>query len=258
MASLILTESKDGVFRLTLNRPEVRNALNDQVMGEIADAMVEAQRDPANRVIVLTGAGDKAFCAGGDLKPGAKTFGFDHSNPRSTMANMFRVVKECGLPIVARVNGHCMAGGMGIVAMCDMTVASSKALFGMPEVKIGLFPMQIAVHLTRLMNRRTFDEMCFTGEPISADEARAAGLVNYVVEPEELDAKVDWLVARMLDKSPTAIRRGKYALRASQDMGWEQALAYMENQIMSLALTEDAAEGLAAFNEKRKPVWTGR
>jgi enoyl-CoA hydratase/carnithine racemase len=258
MASLILTESADGVFRLTINRPEVRNPLNDQVMAEIGEAILEAQADSANRVIVITGAGDKAFCAGGDLKPGAKTFNFDHSNPRSPMAQMFRIVRRCDLPIVARVNGHCLAGGMGILAMCDMAVASNKALFGMPEVKIGMFPMQIAVLLMRLTNRRIFEEMCITGEPISADEAKAVGLVNHVVDPAELDAKVDWLVSRIIDKSPTAIRRGKYALHASEDMSVEQALAYMENQIMSLALTEDAIEGLASFNEKRKPVWTGR
>lgn len=258
MTLLIRSEAGRGVFRLTINRPDVSNALNDQVMVEIRDALIEAQSDRENRVIVLTGAGEKAFCAGGDLKSGSNTFDFDYSVNRTSMAEMFRVAKNCDLPIVARVNGHCMAGGLGLMAMCDMAVASSKARFGMPEVKIGLFPMQIAVLLTRLMPKRIFDEMCFTGEPITADEAKAANLVNYVVEPSELDAKVDWLVSRLLDKSPTAIRRGRYALRACEDMTVEQALAYMETQLGALALTKDAREGLAAFNEKRKPVWSGR
>ncbi|MGF7159289.1 enoyl-CoA hydratase/carnithine racemase [Rhodoligotrophos appendicifer] len=257
-SSPILRQSAGGVMRLTINRPEARNALNDQVLVDLEVAIRETQKDSANRVIVVTGAGDRAFCAGGDLKPNSKTFGFDPAEPRTAYAELLRTAKSCTLPLIARVNGHCLAGGMGILAMCDMAVATSKALFGLPEVKIGLFPMQVAALLHSIVPRRKFDEMCITGEPISAEEAREIGLVNYVTEPHGLDEKLEWLVGRTLDKSPTAIRRGKYALRAISDMTFEQSLFYMENQIVSLALTEDAAEGLAAFNEKRAPAWTGR
>ncbi len=145
-----------------------------------------------------------------------------------------------------------------MLAMCDMVVSTSKALFGLPEVKIGMFPMQVAALMQTMIPRRKFDEMCITGELISATEALEYGLVNYVIEPEELDDKVTWLVNRTINKSPTAIRRGKYALRAISDMTFEQALAHMESQIALLTLTEDANEGLAAFNEKRDPEWTGK
>jgi enoyl-CoA hydratase/carnithine racemase len=147
---------------------------------------------------------------------------------------------------------------MGILTMCDIAIAADTALFGLPEVKIGLFPMQVAALLQMVLPRRKFAEMCITGEPITAAEALEYDLVNYVVPAAELDAKVDWLLARVVDKSPTAIRRGKYALRAMQDMTFEQALSYAEVQIGSMVHTEDATEGLRAFNEKRRPVWTGR
>lgn len=256
--SPIVSETENGVVRLTINRPDVRNALNDQAMIDLRFAIETAQDDPLNRIIVITGAGDRAFCAGADLKPGSKTFGFDPAEPRTTYADLMRAAKSCALPIIARVNGHCLAGGMGILTMCDMAVATSKALFGLPEVKIGLFPMQVSALMQSIMPRRKFDEMCITGEPISASEALEYGLLNYVAKPEDLDEKVIWLIDRTINKSPTAIRRGKYALRAISDMTQEQALAYMESQIASLALTEDAREGLAAFNKKREPIWTGK
>lgn len=256
--SPILREASGGVMRLTINRADARNALNDEVLRDLNKAIVETQEDGSSRLIVITGAGERAFCAGGDLKPQSATFGFDPSEPRTAYAELLRTARACTLPMIARVNGHCLAGGMGILAMCDMAVSTSRAQFGLPEVKIGLFPMQVAALLHSIIPRRKFDEMCITGEPISAEEAVAIGLVNYVTEPEALDAKLDWLVARTLDKSPTGIRRGKYAIRAISDMTFEQALAFMENQIVSLALTEDASEGLAAFNAKRPARWTGR
>jgi enoyl-CoA hydratase/carnithine racemase len=254
----IIYETENGVVRLTINRPDVRNALNDKVMIELREGIERAQENSSNRVIVVTGAGDRAFCAGGDLKSSSKTFDFDPAEPRTVGAGLFRAGRNCILPIIARVNGHCLAGGMGVLAMCDMVVSTSKALFGLPEVKIGMFPMQVAALMQTMIPRRKFDEMCITGELISATEALEYGLVNYVIEPEELDDKVTWLVNRTINKSPTAIRRGKYALRAISDMTFEQALAHMESQIALLALTEDANEGLAAFNEKRDPEWTGK
>ena len=128
----------------------------------------------------------------------------------------------------------------------------------MPEVKVGVFPMQIMAVLQRLIPPRKLYEMALTGEPIDAAEALALGLVNYIVPPAELDAKVDWLLNRLLDKSPTSIRRGKYAMRQAEDMSFDNAAVFMEAQIGTLALTEDAAEGRQAFIEKRRPNWPGR
>ena len=151
-----------------------------------------------------------------------------------------------------------MAGGMGLLAMCDMAVAADHAIFGLPEVKIGVFPMQVLSVLQDLVAPRVLNELCITGEPINAAEAREVGLVNHVVPGDELDAKVAWLIGRITDKSPTAIRRGKYAMRAVRSMTFDQAIAFTEGQIALMAQTEDAREGVAAFNEKRKPSWTGR
>jgi enoyl-CoA hydratase/carnithine racemase len=151
-----------------------------------------------------------------------------------------------------------MAGGMGLLCMADFAVAADHALFGLPEVKVGVFPMQVMSLLQDLVPRRIVREWALTGEPFSAQEAHSAGLLNHVVPAAELDAKTQWLIERITDKSPTAIRRGKYAMRAIADMTFEQAIAYTESQIAMLAMTEDAREGLAAFNEKRKPTWPGR
>jgi len=139
-----------------------------------------------------------------------------------------------------------------------MAVASAEAKFGLPEVKVGLFPMQVAALMQTILPPRVFAEMCYTGEMVTAEAALAAGLVNYVVPPGELDAKTDWLAARVTDKSPLAIRRGKYALNATAGMSFEQALAHMEAQAGLMPLTEDAKEGMTAFAEKRPPVWKGR
>jgi methylglutaconyl-CoA hydratase len=147
---------------------------------------------------------------------------------------------------------------MGMIDMCDMAIGVDTARFGMPEVKIGIFPMQIMAVLQRLIPSRKLYEMALTGEPISAAEALELGLLNYVVPAGELDGKIDWLLSRLLDKSPTAIRRGKYAMRVTEQLNFDQAAVFMEAQIGTLALTEDAAEGRAAFIEKRAPVWPGR
>lgn len=244
-------------FWITLNRPEKRNAINHDIIEGVRDGYLQAHADPEIRVIVLTGAGEKAFCAGGDLQPGGG-FVFDHAKPNAAYADLLRVGMNATLPSLARVNGICMAGGMGLLAMTDMAIAADHVLFGLPEVKIGLFPMQVLSLLQNLIPQRSLREWCFTGEPIDAQTALAAGLINYVVPGAELDQKTDWLIERLINKSPTAIRRGKYAMRAIASMSFDEGIAYTEAQLPTLAMTEDAREGLAAFNEKRQPVWTGR
>jgi enoyl-CoA hydratase/carnithine racemase len=151
-----------------------------------------------------------------------------------------------------------MAGGMGLLCMTDMAVAADHIQFGLPEVKVGVFPMQVMSLLQEIAPRRLINEWALTGEPFDAQAALAAGLLNHVVPAAELDAKVEWLIGRLTDKSPTAIRRGKYAMRAIAAMSFDQAIAYTESQIALLAMTEDAKEGLAAFAQKRKPSWPGK
>jgi methylglutaconyl-CoA hydratase len=252
----VVHERRGVVHWMTINRPEKRNAINAGVIAGLRAGLREAQADPEVRALVLTGSGAKAFCAGADLQPGAG-FVFDFSKPNVDYADLIRDAQAFTKPIIARVNGTCMAGGMGLLCLADMAIAVDTAIFGLPEVKVGVFPMQVMSLLQRIAPRRRVREWAMTGEPFSPAAALDAGLLNYVVTPEELDAKVDWLVERLVDKSPTAIRRGKYTMRAIEAMSFDEAIAFTESQIALLAMTDDAREGLAAFSEKRKAVWTG-
>jgi enoyl-CoA hydratase/carnithine racemase len=253
----VLHEQRGAALWITINRPDKRNAINAEVIAGIRAGLRAAHENATVRAVVLTAAGEKAFCAGGDLQPGAG-FAFDYAKPNLDYADLLRESQAATLPIVARVNGHCMAGGMGLLCLADLAVAADHALFGLPEVKVGVFPMQVLSLLQRIAPRRKVREWALSGEPFGAAEALEAGLLNHVVPAAELDTKLEWLLGRLVDKSPTAIRRGKYAMQAIESMGFEQAIAYTESQIALLAMTEDAKEGLAAFNEKRKPVWPGR
>ena len=255
--SAVLLEQRGPAFWITINRPERRNALNDEVIAGIVAGYAQAHRAPGVRAIVLTGTGDKAFCAGADLQPG-RTFEFDFATPRAAYADMLRMAAEALLPCIVRVNGACMAGGMGLLCMADMAVAADTASFGLPEVKVGVFPMQVLSLLKDLVPPRIVREWCLTGESFDAAAALAHGLLNRVVRPAELDAATDALLARLTDKSPTAIRRGKYALNAIKAMSFEQAIAFTESQIALAGQTQDAREGVVAFQEKRKPSWSGR
>jgi methylglutaconyl-CoA hydratase len=254
----VLIEKRGAVQWITINREARRNAMNDAVTDAIAAGLAAASADGDIRAVVLTGVGDKAFCAGADLSAGSGSFQYDYSKVGLSFVKLMKQARDLTLPLIARVNGHAMAGGLGLTGMCDMAISVDTARFGMPEVRIGIFPMQIMAVLQRLIPPRKLYEMALTGEPIDAAEALEIGLLNYIVPPEALDAKLDWLLARLLDKSPTAIRRGKYAMRISEQLTFDQAAVFMESQIGTLALTEDAAEGRASFIEKRAPVWPNR
>ncbi|WP_420135572.1 enoyl-CoA hydratase/isomerase family protein [Rhodopseudomonas sp.] len=254
----VIIEQRDQALWITINRPDKRNAINAGVVEGITRGWKQAHDDPSVRVIVLTGAGDKAFCAGADLQSTGAAFAFDFSKPNVDYADLLRLAQNSTKPSIARVNGTCMAGGMGLLCMTDMAIAADTVQFGLPEVKVGVFPMQVMSLLQDIAPRRLIAEWSLTGEPFDAATARDAGLLNYVVPATELDAKVEWLVKRLTDKSPTAIRRGKYAMRAIAAMSFDESIAYTESQIALLAMTEDAKEGLKAFAEKRKPVWPGK
>jgi methylglutaconyl-CoA hydratase len=257
MSSDLIRERRDEGIWITINRPEKRNAINKNVISGIAAAYHEAEADAAIRYIVLTGAGEKAFCAGADLAPG-QNFSFDLAQPTTQYADLLRLARRCSIPSIARVNGACVAGGMGLLCIADLVVAVDHAMFGLPEVRLGLFPSQVAALLKDIVSARFLYEWCLLGESFDAATALHAGLVNRVVARAELDGEVQRLVARLAGNSPTAVRRGKYNLRSIAAMSFEEALAFGESQLPLAAMTEDAREGLAAFNEKRKPLWTGR
>jgi len=251
----LAVELRGPVLWLTITREERRNAMSHGVLAGMAQAISQAQHKRSVRAIVVTGAGSKAFCAGADLQS-AHAFTTDYSEPHGHLAQLLRVAKASYVPLIARVNGACMAGGMGLLAMCDLAVASSHAVFGLPEVKVGVFPAQVLSVLQHLIPRRTLVEMCITGEPITSAQALEYSLVNYV--DQDVDAKLDWLLARMLDKSPAAVRRGLYTMKKVETMAFEESMAFTESQIALFTLTDDAREGQKAFQEKRKPVWAGQ
>ena len=255
MSDDLLVEVRDSVMWLTINRPERRNAINANVLVGILDVLKRAEQETGLRAIVITGAGDKAFCSGADLQE--PSFRFDYSKPYQWLADLLRQSRRSVIPLIARVNGACLAGGMGLLAMCDMAVVSRDAVFGLPEVKVGVFPAQVLSVLQHQIPRRVLTEMCITGESMDAQQALACGLVNHVADGD-LDAKLDWLLNRLLDKSPSAIRRGLYTLKQIEAMPFEASMAFTESQIGLFALTEDFQEGLSAFLQKRKPNWTGR
>ena len=255
--TVVTTERRGAAMWLTINREARRNALNEDVVRQLGEGIAAAQADPGCRVIVITGAGNKAFCAGADLQQrgAGSPFDVDYSRPRHYLVALFRTMQACGLPIVARVNGHALAGGFGLLCACDMAVAADDALFGTPESKIGLTPMMILPAMQRVLAPRALMEMCITGEPIGAARAFELGVVNYVVPRADLDAKLDWLLARTVGRSPAALRLGKQAFNAMRDMTLEQAQEYAQAMVPTMVSTEDAREGLAAFQQKREPVW---
>ena len=257
MSEDLLIRRDGDVMTLTINRPERRNAISPAVVEGLSEAFRSSRHDASLRVMVLTAVGEQAFCAGADLATG-QSFKFDYAEPRLPMPEMYRLARDCNVPIVGRINGTCMAGGMGLLAICDLAVAADHALFGLPEVKVGVYPMQVMSVLQHLVPRRHLLELCLTGDPVDAHAARDMGLVNRVVPRTELDSAVNDLVSRLAARSPTAIRRGKYASYAIESMSFEESLRFMEGQIGLLAATDDASEGQLAFREKRPPRWTGR
>jgi enoyl-CoA hydratase/carnithine racemase len=258
VADQVRVERDGAVLTVVIDREARRNALNEAVAHGIAAALDQAESNRSVRAVVLTGAGDKAFSAGGDLQPSADgtPFTIDVADPRHYVAQLLKRMDSCRLPLIARVNGHALAGGFGLVAACDLVVARDDALLGVTEVKVGLFPMMILPYLLRVLPYRTMMEMCLSGEPLTGTQALAAGIVNYAVPAAELDARTAWLAERIVTKSPTGIRLGKQALSKIREMSTDSALEYAQFMLANMARSKDAQEGFAAFNEKRPPSWT--
>jgi enoyl-CoA hydratase/carnithine racemase len=252
----IRKEKRGQTLWIWIDREERRNAINKEVVSGIESAVAVAQADVSIQSIVLTGAGRKAFCAGADLTGGAQTFTLGLDQPMTDFGRLARVMRDLGVPVIGRINGDCVAGGMGLMSLCDLVVVADHARFGLPEAKVGVFPMQVLVFLRSMIGARHINELCLTGELIDAARAREIGIANYVVPFEELDSRVETLIARLAEMSPAALRRGKYAIAAMERMAFPEALAFAETLISVTALTRDATEGLAAFNERRKPRWT--
>lgn len=243
---------------LTIDDPERRNPLSMAAMGELLAGLERALADRQVRVVVFTGAGDRVFSAGGDLSGGFVDDPLADHHARGVLADLLRTMRRGGKPTVARVNGHAVAGGFGLAAACDVVVAVEGARFGTPEIDVGLWPMMITAVLQRVMPRKAALELMMTGRLIDAREAYRLGVVSRVVGPEELDAVVDEVVEELAAKSPSVLALGRGAFYAAEDLGFDGALHLLQAGLTEVALTEDAAEGIAAFLEKRPPRWRGR
>ena len=260
MSSVITVEKHEHSRTIIIDRETQRNALNEAVGDGICDALDAAEADPTCRAVVLTGRGDRAFCAGGDLKTttGDSPFDGDASEPRNFIVRLFKRMDACRLPIIARVNGAAVAGGLGLLCGCDLAISTDTAKFGTPEAGIGIFPATIYPFMQRVIPARKLMELYFTADLFSAKEALEMGIVNHVVPAAELDARVNALVSKITSRSPTAIRLGKMGMRAMNDMVFDQALEYAQLMLGVMARTKDAAEGLESFRGKRAPSWTGK
>lgn len=243
---------------LTVDDPERRNPISTDVIRGVLAAISEVGDDPSVRVVVITGAGERAFSAGGDLAGGFFDAPLEGHGDRGALADVFRAFRRCPKPIIARVNGHALAGGFGLAAACDIVIAADHATFGTPEVNVGLWPMMISAVLQRLIPSRAALELMLTGRRIDAAEAQRLGVVSRVVTADALDAAVDETVAALIALSPAVLALGKTAFYAVEDMPLDVALDHLQTGLTAVAMTEDAPEGMRAFVEKRAPEWRGR
>lgn len=252
----LLVAVHDHVCTLTINRPEKRNALSWGLVGELRRAVAAAKADVDVRVLVITGAGERAFCAGADLAGMADGAGYaELHDARGELARLFRDLWDLGKPTIARVRGYALAGGFGLALACDLVVAADDAVFGTPEIDVGLWPHMITVPLTRSMPPKKALELMMTGRRVSASEAEQIGFATSVVAAERLDLEVADLASVLAAKSPVALKLGRDSFYGAWDLAAEEALRYLHPLLTVTASTEDAAEGIAAFQEKRPPRW---
>ena len=253
----IVVTRENSIEIVTLNFPEHRNAIGPTMTNELLWALADAHEADDVRVIVLTGAG-KAFCAGGDFAEMTGGSAAERLPHKGDYSDLLLAMVRAEKPIVARVNGLAMGGGLGMVAASHFAVAADDAQLGTPEINVGLFPMMIMAVLGRAAPRKPLLEMMLTGGKIDARTAERCGLVTRVVAPEALDAEVERVVTAIAGKSASSLRLGLEAYYGQMDRPYREALPYLLGMLGKVAATDDAREGITAFLEKRPPAWTGK
>src|SRR3954447_2727183 len=259
MADELLYEVEDGVATVTLNRPDQRNALNGELLAALVDAMKRVRDDEEVRAVILTGAGEKVFCAGADLGGFAADVPLvDKHFASDLFLEYFRLMPRLGKPSLCAANGHVLAGGIGLALSCDLLIAKEGARFGTPEINVGAFPYMIMSIIYRNVPRKKVNEMMLLGEQISAEQAVEFGLANKVVPEAEFSDSVNEWATKLASKSPLLMRIGHDAMYRQQDMALDDALEFLRSQLSLTFTTEDILEGVQAFFEKRDPEWKGK
>jgi enoyl-CoA hydratase len=249
----------DGVATITLNQPDKRNALSNEMLSELIEAFESARDDEGVRCVVLTSSHDRVFSAGASLDQFAADVPLVHKHfATERLPRLFKTIMQLGKPTICAANGHVLAGALGVALACDLIVAKDAASFGTPEINVGVFPFMIMALIYRNVPRKKTNELLLLGERISAEEAREAGIVNRVVGADEFEAAVDDWATQLASKSPVLMRLGKEAMYRQLDMPFEDALQYLRSQLSVAFTTEDIQEGVRAFFEKRDPQWSGR
>jgi enoyl-CoA hydratase len=252
-------EVGDGIATITLDSPENRNALSNELLTELLDAFESARDDEAVRCVVLTSSHEKVFSAGANLDQFASDVSLVHKHfATERFPRLFKLIGQLGKPTLCAANGHVLAGSLGIALACDLIVAKDTATFGTPEINVGLFPFMIMALIYRNVPRKKANEMMLLGERLSAEEAREAGIVNKVVPAEEFDEAVSDWAGKLASKSPVLTKLGKDAVYRQMDMPFDEALDFLRSQLSLALTTEDVQEGVQAFFEKREPAWKGR
>jgi enoyl-CoA hydratase len=257
--SKLLYEVSDGVAKISLNDPATRNALSDQLLSELLDALAAARADPTVRCVVLASTHERVFSSGADLGAFAAEAPLVHKHfATERFPALFRALGELGKPSLCAASGHVLAGALGLALACDLVIAREGARFGTPEINVGLFPFMITALIYRNVPRKKAAELMLLGEQISAEEAQRIGIVNRVVAAEQFDATVAEWAGKLAARSPLMMRLGKDALFRAQDMAFADALDFLRSQLTLAFATEDVQEGVRAFFEKREPRWKGR
>jgi enoyl-CoA hydratase len=255
----VVVSSEGHVATVTLNRPEQRNPLSAAMLRDLATAFRWCKQEPEVRVVVLTGAGDRAFCAGADLSSfdGGMT-DLERHRSRDLFVDLFTLMDSLGKPIFGRINGHALAGGFGLACSCDLIVSTDTATFGTPEINVGIWPMMIQAILSRNVPRKVLLEMEMLGDRWTATQLQGVGVINRVVRHDQLDSAVKEITDKLVKKSPVALQLGRDSFYRQQDMEFRAALYYLHSQFTLVTLTEDSKEGIKAFFEKREPDFRGR
>ena len=254
---VVLYRTDGPVATITINRPERRNAISAAVTAALSESLARAEADNSVTVVVLTGTGE-AFCAGGDLGAMNSEGAVAQHFMRAEIGELFRQMRKSRLPIVARVNGHALAGGFGLMLACDLVIAGADAAMGTPEIDLGLWPFMITAVIQRDVPRKLALELMLTGRRLTASEGERWGFVNRVVEGAELDAAVAELTETLASKSPLITALGKRSFYRSEDIGFDESLEYLTGMLTVCLQSEDTAEGVSAFLDKRPPEWKGR